>query len=110
MNQLTLIRLAKIAMMEAPYSNPNFPPSPYYRFLKNVAYEINSRLSVELGVCGGGASLHMAIGSLKDVGIDIIDPIANPLHVNSINIAHIKKYHSNFEFIVGESNRVSCII
>ncbi len=103
MNQLTLTRLAKIAMMEAPYSNPNFPPSPYYRFLKNVAIEIDSRLSVELGVCGGGASLHMAIGSQKAVGVDIVNDYPD-------NIDHIKKYHPNFEFIIGDSIDTAPII
>jgi len=103
MNELTLIRLSKIALMEAPYSNPAFPPSPYYRFLRLLAIELKSRLSVELGVCGGGGSLHMAMGSIKTVGIDIANDYPE-------NIKHIQQYHSNFEFIIGNSIDMAPII
>lgn len=115
MNELTLIGLAKTALMEAPYSNPNFPPSPYYRFLRLLAVEIGkeinnevnngykARLSVELGVCGGGGSLHMAMGSAKAIGIDITNDYPD-------NIKHIQQYHPNFEFIIGDSVDMASII
>jgi len=44
------------------YHNPRFPPSPYYRFLRVLAANVKPRLSVELGLCGGGGSLHLALG------------------------------------------------
>ncbi len=115
MNELTLMRLAKMASMEAPYSNPDFPPSRYYRFLRLLAIEIGkeigneyengyrARLSVELGVCGGGGSLHMVMGSVKTVGIDIANDYPD-------NIKHIQKYHPNFEFIIGDSIDMAPII
>jgi len=103
MNELTLIRLAKIALMEAPYSNPAFPPSPYYRFLRLLAIELKSRLSVELGVDGGGGILHMAMASVKAIGIDITN--ARPE-----NIKHIQQHYSNFEFIIGDSIDMAPII
>lgn len=62
--------------MVAHYPEPGnekvtFPPSPYYRFFKLLAEEMKSRLSVELGVCGGGGILHLAMGSKVAIGIDI---------------------------------------
>jgi hypothetical protein len=72
MNEQTLTRIAKQAALSPPmvdhYPEPGsekvtFPPSPYYRFLKLIAEEIGSRLSVELGLCGGGGSLHLAMSS-----------------------------------------------
>ena len=47
-------------------------------------------------VCGGGASLHMAIGSVQVVGVDIVNDYPD-------NIKHIQEYHKNFEFIIGDS-------
>ncbi len=80
MNELTLTRLAKQAsltgQMVANYPDPNnsevtFPPSPYYRFLNLVAKEMKAGLSVELGVSGGGGSLHMALAGKQVVGVDL---------------------------------------
>jgi predicted O-methyltransferase YrrM len=80
MNKEILTRIAKqaklIGQMVANYPDPDnpkvtFPPSPYYRFLKLLAEKINARLSVELGVCGGGGSLHLAMGSVQAVGVDV---------------------------------------
>ena len=45
-----------------PFPDPRFPPSPYYRFLRLLAASVRPRLSVELGLCGGGGSLHLALG------------------------------------------------
>jgi len=44
------------------YSDPNFPPSLYYRFFEVVASVVEPEISVELGTCGGGAALHLAKG------------------------------------------------
>jgi predicted O-methyltransferase YrrM len=80
MNREILTRIANRALnsgqMIANYPDPDnskvtFPPSPYYRFLRLLADEMNSKLSVELGVCGGGGSLHLAMGSQIAVGIDV---------------------------------------
>ncbi len=80
MNKITLTRIAKQAAVTGPYflnypdpdnEKVTFPPSPYYRFLKLLAENIKSRLSVELGVCGGGGSLHLAMGSTIAIGVDV---------------------------------------
>jgi predicted O-methyltransferase YrrM len=70
--------LSRQAISLAPLNNPQFPPSPYYRFLMLLAKEIKPALSVELGVCGGGGSLHLALGNPdgKVVGVDIAMPPA----------------------------------
>ena len=57
-----LKRLAHKADGMGPYPDPRFPPSIYYRFLCLLASEMEPKLSVELGVCGGGASFHLALG------------------------------------------------
>lgn len=93
-----LDRLAEEARSEEVYYNPTFPPSVYYRFLKLLTAEFKPRLSVELGVSGGGGSLHMAMGypGGKVVGIDIQDD-----HVN--RITYIKRNYPNFEFMLHDS-------
>jgi len=64
--------LEQRALNTAPFPDPRFPPSPYYRFLRLLAAEMRPRLSVELGVCGGGASFHLATGwrDGKVVGVE----------------------------------------
>ena len=57
-----LTMLAKQAISKPPYHDPRFPPSPYYRFFQLLTAHMQPALSVELGVCGGGASFHMALG------------------------------------------------
>jgi len=61
-NESLLAHLATRAMAMAPWPDPRFPPSPYYRFFKLLTEAMHPNLSVELGVCGGGASFHMALG------------------------------------------------
>lgn len=80
------------------YPNPNFPPSPYYRFLKILAMNIQPKLSVELGVCGGGGSLHLAMGWAmgKVVGVDLVDD-------HRENIDYILNKYPNFRFWIGDS-------
>jgi predicted O-methyltransferase YrrM len=93
-----LDRLAEEAKTEEVYYNKTFPPSLYYRFLKLLTQEFKPRLSVELGVSGGGGSLHMALGNPegKVIGIDIQDD-----HHERIEI--IKKECPNFEFMLADS-------
>lgn len=105
MNRKTLTALAERAVFlelmvdHYPDSENNevtFPPSPYYRFLRLLAAHIKSRLSVELGVCGGGGSLHLAMASQTVVGID---------HAwdHEANIIWIVRNYQNFVFWQGDS-------
>lgn len=98
MDRDTLEQWAKQALTEAPYPDPRFPPSPYYRFLKILAQNLQPRLSVELGVCGGGGSFHLAIGwpQGKTVGVDV--SFDHPE-----NVAAIIGLCPNFEFWLGDS-------
>lgn len=86
------------AMAMRPYPNPNFPPSPYYRFLRVLAQNIQPDLSVELGVCGGGGSLHLAMGwpTGQVVGIDITED-------HEENTDYIKDKYQNFDLRIGDS-------
>lgn len=105
MSKETLLILAKQAalapQMVADYPDPldgevTFPPSPYYRFLNILATHIKSNLSVELGVCGGGGSLHLAMAGRTTVGVDIaLDYQAN--------IRWIKRNYPNFHFLHADS-------
>ncbi len=65
MNRITpeVLRQAHAQCRGMPvYPDPNFPPSLYYRFFEGVARLAQPDFSVELGTCGGGASLHLAKG------------------------------------------------
>lgn len=90
--------LAEHARDEPIYPDNRFPPSPYYRFLKLLAQELKPRISVELGVCGGGGSLHLCIGNPEGwvIGIDNAWDHAE-------NINHISKNYSNFVFMLDDS-------
>ena len=112
MNEQTLTRIAKqaalIGQMVANYPDPTnnqvtFPPSPYYRFLKLLAQEMNSRLSVELGVCGGGGSLHLAMASQVAVGVDLTED-------HKDNTDWIKTWYPHWQFLIGDSVEFAPII
>lgn len=62
MNAAWFEQLAVQALALPPWPDERFPPSPYYRFLRVLAANLQPKLSVELGVCGGGASLHLCAG------------------------------------------------
>ena len=62
MNAAWFEQLAVQALALPPWPDPRFPPSPYYRFLRLLAANAHPALSVELGVSGGGASFHLAVG------------------------------------------------
>lgn len=98
MNEATLQAIAQRALAESPFPNPLFPPSPYYRFLKHLAAEMKPRLSVVLGVCGGGCCLHLAqgYGMGMVIGIDIA-------YDHPEQISYIKSNHSNFSLWLGDS-------
>lgn len=86
------------AMKMRIYHDPRFPPSPYYRFFDRLAAFLHPRLSVELGVCGGGASLHLCKGWPGGivVGIDLANDYPD-------NLFHIIDNYPNFRFIIGDS-------
>ena len=92
-----LDRLAEQAKTEPVYWNTDFPPSMYYRFLALLANEFKPQLSVELGVSGGGGSLHLALGhTSKVVGIDF-------QRDHEERIAYIENTYPNFEFMLHDS-------
>lgn len=106
MNREVLTRIANQALnsgqMIANYPDPDnlkvtFPPSPYYRFLRLLAAEMNSRLSVELGVCGGGGSLHLAMTSEVAVGIDVT------YHEYEDNVEWLETNYQNLYLFTGDS-------
>lgn len=98
MNEYTLRTLAQQALTDPIYPSPLFPPSPYYRFLKRLAEMLQPRLSIELGVCGGGGSLHLALGNPNGrvVGVDFA-------YDHDEQIQHIYKVCPNFTFWLGDS-------
>jgi len=88
-----LRELADASSRQSAYPNAMFPPSIYYRFLRLLTGWMKPKCSVELGLCGGGASLHMALGYPEGVviGIDIEN-------VYPECILHVIETCPNFEF------------
>lgn len=99
MNDEILKRLANQAVNDLPYDNPIFPPSNYYRFMKRLNEYKKANLSVELGVCGGGGSFHLAIGNPNGtiVGVDL------QWGEWGDNIKYALKECPNFHFFLGDS-------
>ena len=109
LDELKIIQFASQAINEAPYPDQRFPPSPYYRFLKILAHEMQSRLSVELGVSGGGGSLHLALGNSesKVIGVDyawdhperikfILDNFPNYTFIKGDSIEYAPAIYENY--------------
>jgi len=98
MNEQKLKELEYNAHLEHAYPNPNFPPSVYYRFFKLLAEYMEPNFSVELGVCGGGAGLHLALGHPEGqvIGIDIVNDYPD-------NIKYLNANYPNYHFIIGDS-------
>lgn len=94
-----LAKLYRESFDQPPLNNPLFPPSIYYRFLQTLAQQLKPGLSVELGVSGGGGSLHLALGYPEGdvIGIDIA-PIPQPQLTTIIEMAG-----NNFYFWLGDS-------
>ena len=86
------------ALQQKPYPSTLFPPSPYYRFLGILARELKPKVSVVLGVCGGGDCLHIALGNPngKVIGIDIAED-------HPQQISFIQQTCPNFIFWLGDS-------
>jgi predicted O-methyltransferase YrrM len=97
-NEIALFMMAAQARTVPVYHDPRFPPSLYYRFFWLLAMYHKPRLSIELGLCGGGGSLHLALGHPDGtvVGIDLIDDHPD-------NLAHIKENFHNFHYWQGDS-------
>lgn len=98
MKRNKLEQLAKMAGNIPPFTNSGmFPPSQYYRFLHNLAIDKKPRISVVLGVCGGGCCHNLCIGSGtgKVYGIDV----ANEYKTN----IEFLNQHPNFEFVLSDS-------
>jgi predicted O-methyltransferase YrrM len=97
-NHSFFIQLARRAMEMEPYPDPRFPPSSYYRFLRLLAAHLHPSVSVELGVCGGGGSLHLALGWPKGrvIGVDVAWDHPD-------NIQHVQERCPNFEFWLEDS-------
>ena len=93
MNKQLLEQWHKEALAEQPYPDPRFPPSPYYRFMRILAQNLQPKLSVELGVCGGGGSFHLAIGwpEGRVIGVDVADD-------HPVNLRFITERCPNFNF------------
>lgn len=89
---------AKEALDQKPYWSKLFPPSPYYRFLGILARELKPKVSVVLGVCGGGDCLHIALGNPDGqvVGVDY-------QYDHPDQIKHIESVCTNFRFYHGDS-------
>lgn len=90
--------LAQEAMQQEPFPNPLFPPSPYYRFFRVLAKELQPKLSVVLGVCGGGDCLHLALGCSTGTVLGIDNTADHPEQIE-----FIKKRCPNFIYYVGDS-------
>lgn len=99
--------LATRALSKSPHHDPRFPPSPYYRFFKVLAAIKKPNLSVELGLCGGGGSFHLASGwpGGKVVGVELPDGVngyrAPPNYLD--NWAFIQQQCRNFVLWRGDS-------
>lgn len=98
MNERILRQWANQAIKMQVYPDSRFPPSPYYRFLYVAAQNMQPRLSVELGVCGGGGSLHLALGwpAGKVIGIDVTED-------HKENTDFIRAQFQNFDLWIGDS-------
>lgn len=86
------------ALQQKPYPNKLFPPSPYYRFLGTLAKQLKPKLSVVLGVCGGGDCLHLSLGNPegKVIGVDIA-------YDHPQQLSYIENTCRNFIFYEGDS-------
>ena len=102
MNAEFMRRCADTALVQQPYPNPLFPPSPYYRFLRILATETKPKLSVVLGVCGGGCCLHLALGHTagRVIGVDYA-------YDHPEQLSHIKSECANFTFWHGDSTQAA---
>ena len=93
MNLSRLLQLVEMVDVIPTYPDPRYPPSDYYKFLYVLVSHMRPSYSVELGVCGGGASLHMSLGypDGKVIGVDKDNDYPD-------QISHIAHLCPGFEF------------
>lgn len=101
MNPSWFADLATRAMAAAPWPDPRFPPSPYYRFLRYLAQAHQPTLSVELGLCGGGGSFHLAIGWPGGTVVGVEHAVGDDQQ--RANWSHVQGKCSNFVLWKGDS-------
>ncbi|NIP85931.1 MAG: hypothetical protein GTO03_10370, partial [Planctomycetales bacterium] len=98
MNAADFKDLARQAEALDPWPDPRFPPSPYYRFFRLLTARLQPGLCVELGTCGGGGALHMALGWPDGtvIGVDKSNDYPD-------NIAYVEERCPNYTFLRGDS-------
>lgn len=89
---------ANEALQIKPHESPLFPPSVYYRFFKILAQSLKPKLSVVLGVCGGGDCLHLALGNPEGQVVGVDTQYDHPDQID-----YIYKHSPNFTFWLGDS-------
>lgn len=95
-----LIGLKAPAQNLPPHPNPNYPPSVYYRYLALLLKKLNGKLAVELGTCGGGASLTMAMHNPQATIVSI--------DINKLpQVNWIENSYTNFKFKLGDSTALA---
>jgi len=102
-------QLAWKAYHSEPFADTRFPPSAYYRFLRLLAEEACPNLSVELGVCGGGGSLHLALGWPEGivVGVDVTPADAGDWVERK---TYVIEFCSNFRYWHGDSSESAALV
>ena len=101
MNMDEISSIASEAVIEArkrPYGNPLFPPSIYYSFYKVLAAAKKPKLSVVLGVCGGGDCLHLCLGNPEGIVVGVDNAWDHPEQID-----HIKATCRGFRFMLDDS-------
>ena len=102
MTQAAWLRgLGRRALSMRPFPDPRFPPSEYYRFLRLLAANTRPRLSVELGLCGGGGSFHLAMGWPQGTVVGVEVSGGDP--EKQSNWRYIERHCENFVLWRGDS-------
>ena len=88
-----LNKLADEACAMEPFPMQFFPPSIYYRFFYKLTQALQPALSVELGLCGGGGSYHLAAGwpHGQVIGVDVVNDYPD-------NLEYLDSHCANFNF------------
>lgn len=75
-----------------------FPPSKYYKFLGCMTKELRAEWAIELGVCGGGGSYHIAFmnPTTHVLGVDVQREYPD-------NIKYIEDTCPNWTFVENDS-------
>jgi predicted O-methyltransferase YrrM len=95
--------LKEPAIRSEPYPDPRWPPSIYYRYLGYLLNKIEGKVAIELGTCGGGASLTMAVMN-PDAIIISIDIEKLP------QVSPIEELCKNFKYVEGDSIQLAKVL